>query len=136
MISLQLSSEVVNRLTNVKENVSGTLYVVPLDWYNNSQVGVDGIDVARRNYVVKIDISFQNGTYENPYVLKTYEDVMAIGSSKQNLKSNYIVYDMIDMSRATYPIQYVEKTKQKLLMNNNYEMSIDYLLMNTWKSVH
>lgn len=33
-------------------------------------------------------------------------------------------------------IEYVEKTKQKLLMNNNYEMSIDYLLMNTWKSVH
>ena len=33
-------------------------------------------------------------------------------------------------------IKFVEKTKQKLLMNNNYEMSIDYLLMNAWKSVH
>ena len=33
-------------------------------------------------------------------------------------------------------IEYVEKTKRKIIQNNNYEMSIDYLLINTWKCLH
>ena len=34
------------------------------------------------------------------------------------------------------PIKFVEKTKQKIKNYNNYEMSIDYLLMNSYKSIH
>lgn len=33
------------------------------------------------------------------------------------------------------PIKYVEETKRKILWNNNFEMCIDYLLMNSWKSI-
>lgn len=33
-------------------------------------------------------------------------------------------------------IEIVEKTKQKILANNNYEMSIDFLLNNLWKTVN
>ena len=34
------------------------------------------------------------------------------------------------------PIKFVEKTKRKIIANNNYEMSIDYLLINSWKVVN
>lgn len=33
-------------------------------------------------------------------------------------------------------IQYVEETKKRLLSNSNYDMSIDYLLMNIWEKVN
>ena len=104
MLSVQLGAEVVNSLTNVTDIVSGTFYVVPLDWCNSTGQGLEGVDIAKRNRVIRINISFQNGTYENPYVLKTYEDVVAIGSSEINMKANYIVYDMIDLSKVSLPI--------------------------------
>ena len=34
------------------------------------------------------------------------------------------------------PIEFVEKTKRKIATNNNYEMCIDYLLINAWNSIH
>jgi len=33
-------------------------------------------------------------------------------------------------------IQYVEETKKRLLANSNYDMCIDYLLMNLWKKMN
>lgn len=33
-------------------------------------------------------------------------------------------------------IQYVEETKKRLLANSNYDMCIDYLLMNLWKKIN
>lgn len=34
------------------------------------------------------------------------------------------------------PIILVEKTKRKILYNNNYEMSIDSMLIQAWNAVH
>ena len=34
------------------------------------------------------------------------------------------------------PIEIVEKTKKKILSNNNYELCIDYLLMNIYENIN
>ena len=105
MISVKLDQTTINKITNLTDTQAGVLYVVPADWFNKTQTGIDGIDVFQRNNVVKVNISFQNGTYQNPYVLSTYEDVVAIGSSTVNKEAHYIVYDMIDMTKVTaYPL--------------------------------
>ena len=33
-------------------------------------------------------------------------------------------------------VEIVEKTKQKIISNNNYDMCIDYLLMHVWEEVN
>ena len=34
------------------------------------------------------------------------------------------------------PIKIVEETKHKIISNNNYEMSIDNMLIKSWKCIH
>ncbi len=45
---------------------------------------------------------------------------------------NIIFFD----KRWTKCIEIVEKTKKKILANNNYDMCIDFLLINTWEIIH
>lgn len=105
LIQVQMSKATFEKIQDATTEYSGTLYVVPLDWYNQSYKDINGISSAKLSQVLTINIKLQNGTYENPYVLGSVEDVIGIGSTEISRKSHYVVYDMIDMSGfSDYPI--------------------------------
>jgi len=69
---------------------------------------------------------------------KTLPEVMndaeVLYKDKENIKEYLEYMNILFFKNGMYDaVNYVEKTKQKITMNNNYEMSIDYLLMNAWK---
>lgn len=105
LIQVQMAEKTFGEIKDLTTANSGTLYVVPLDWYNQSYNDVNGIYSSKLSQVLTINIRFQNGTYENPYVLGSVDDVKGIGSTELSQKSHYVVYDMIDMSGFSgYPI--------------------------------
>ncbi len=105
LVSVQLSKETVNRLTNATQLYAGTLYIVPNDWYNSNYKDFNGIKSEKLSQAIKIGINFQNGTRAMPYLLETAEDVVAIGSSLNAMKAHYVVNSLIDMSKVSnYPI--------------------------------
>ncbi len=107
IVTVQMSAETVNKLTDSTVTYSGILYVVPRDWYNSNYNDENGIKNEKLNQVIQIGIFFQNGTRANPYLLETAEDVMAIGSSIKSKQAHYVVNSLIDMSKvstSSYPI--------------------------------
>ena len=68
------------------------------------------------------EILYKNKDNINEYL--DYINVILYGYAKQNLNNN---------AKYINSIKIVEKTKQRLLGNANYDMSIDYLLFNIWE---
>lgn len=95
---------------------------------------LDSIDEMKQDYeeIIKIVNTLKKGTIvellESAEVLYTKKDTI------QNLL-NYLNIVLLK-ERLLEPIEFVEKTKRKIIASNNYEMSIDYLLINSWKKVH
>ena len=77
------------------------------------------------------------GEIKNKPLQEFLKDADVLYNGKDNINSFLEYMNILFFKNGMIDaIKFVEKTKQKLLMNNNYEMSIDYLLMNAWKSVH
>ena len=63
-------------------------------------------------------------------------------SSKDDIMTLLDFLNIIFFEKAKENIKYanainiIEKTKRKIMANNNYDMSIDYMLMNIWKELH
>lgn len=63
-------------------------------------------------------------------------------SSKDDIMTLLEFLNIIFFEKAKENIKYanainiIEKTKRKIIANNNYDMSIDYMLMNIWKELH
>ena len=55
--------------------------------------------------------------------LLDFLNIIFFGKAKENIK----------YSKA---INIIEKTKKKIMANNNYDMCIDYMLMNIWEGLH
>lgn len=76
-------------------------------------------------------------------------DILQKGSLIELMENSEILYNEKDTileildflnivllkRRIIEPIKIVEKTKRKILSNNNYEMCIDFLLINSWKTL-
>lgn len=74
-----------------EDDLSGTLYIYPEEWGNSYTM------IGDRGAIV-IDISYSNGSLNNPYVLETAEDVLGINSNEIMLRSHYRISTVIDMS--------------------------------------
>ena len=63
-------------------------------------------------------------------------------SSKDDIKTLIDFLNIIFFEKAKENIKYskaisiIEKTKKKILANNNYDMCIDYMLMHIWEELH
>ena len=89
---------------------------------------IDTIEEKMRNYdeLVRIIENFENGNkielFNNSEILYNQkDDILDI--------LNYLNIILLKKKMIS-AIEIVEKTKQKILANNNYEMCIDYLIMN------
>ena len=70
------------------------------------------------------DILYKNKDFINDYL--DYINVILYG---------YILDD-VQKTKYINSIKIVEKTKQRLLSNSNYDMCIDYLLFNIWEEIN
>lgn len=73
--------------------LSGVLQIIPKAWYVD-----DKIIAGYENSIIKMMINYADGTEENPYVLSSAEDVIAIGESDAAMKSHYRLSTTIDLS--------------------------------------
>lgn len=73
--------------------LSGVLQIIPKAWYVD-----DKIIAGYENSIIKMVINYADGTEENPYVLSSAEDVIAIGESEAAMKSHYRLSTTIDLS--------------------------------------
>lgn len=73
--------------------LSGVLQIIPQAWYVD-----DKIIAGYENSIIKMMINYADGTEENPYVLSSAEDVIAIGESEAAMSSHYRLSTTIDLS--------------------------------------
>lgn len=73
--------------------LSGVLQIIPKAWYVD-----DKIIAGYENSIIKMVINYADGTEENPYVLSSAEDVIAIGESDAAMRSHYRLSTTIDLS--------------------------------------
>lgn len=91
LIKIRLNQAVLDA-TDVGK-LSGVLQIIPNAWYVN-----DSIISGYENSIVKINFTYADGTIENPYILSSAEDVIAIGDGLQAMNSHYRITTTIDMS--------------------------------------
>lgn len=90
LISIKLNSDVLN-VQDV--TYSGELQIIPNSW-----MSAGAVLPAYQNSILRFKIEFQNGTTENPYILQTAQDILAIGSSAEAMRSHYKLSTTIDVS--------------------------------------
>ncbi len=81
------------------------------------------------NNIINI-IKFSEILYKDKDNINEYLDyinVILYGYCKKYLENNIKYINCVKI---------VEKTKQRLLMNSNYDMCIDYLLFNIWEEIN
>ena len=101
---------------------------------DGSLKNVSLIDEKQEEYeeAIKIVKIIKDGS-----LLNLLENSEMLYNKKENIMEildylNIILFE----NRIVEPIEIIEKTKRKIINNNNYEMSIDYMLINSWKSIH
>lgn len=77
---------------------------------------------------------------ENQDLITTLNNADVLYKEKEKIQEileyiNVFLYHTKEIKKLNC-IQYVEETKKRLLSNGNYDMCIDYLLMNLWKEIN
>lgn len=77
---------------------------------------------------------------ENQDLITTLNSAEILYKEKEKIQEileyiNVFLYHTKEIKKLNC-IQYVEETKKRLLSNSNYDMCIDYLLMNLWKEIN
>lgn len=91
LVTINLNPEVLNN--EINGTLLGVLQIIPNAWYVNGSI-IAGYE----NSVVKISISYEDGSETNPYSLSSAEDVVAIGESSAAMKYHYRISTTIDLS--------------------------------------
>lgn len=91
LVTIKLNEAVLNDTHT--GTLSGVLQIIPKAWYVD-----DKIIAGYENSIIKMVINYADGTEENPYVLSSAEDVIAIGESDAAMKSHYRLSTTIDLS--------------------------------------
>lgn len=96
--------------------------------------GAETIEKKRQQYeeTYKIVNQLINGT-----IIETLNTSDILYTDKDEIM-NYLNYMnlMFFKKRILKPIEIIEETKKKISSNNNYEMTIDYLLLKCWEKIH
>ena len=84
------------------------------------------------NVILKVVETLQKGQ-----LLDLLENADILYTNKDNILEllDYLNVILLE-KRIIDPIKIVEETKHKIISNNNYEMSIDNMLIKCWKSIH
>lgn len=90
IISVSLNKDV---LTESGGTFAGELQIIPNSWIN-----AGAVLPSYQNSILRIAVSYANGSQENPYVLQSVQDILAIGSSAEAMRSHYILSTTIDVS--------------------------------------
>ena len=77
---------------------------------------------------------------ENQDLITTLNNAEVLYKEKEKIQEileyiNVFLYHTKEIKKLNC-IQYVEETKKRLLANGNYDMCIDYLLMNLWEKIN
>lgn len=91
LVTIKLNEAVLNDTHT--GTLSGVLQIIPKAWYVD-----DKIIAGYENSIIKMVINYADGTEENPYVLSSAEDVIAIGESDAAMRSHYRLSTTIDLS--------------------------------------
>lgn len=91
LVTIKLNEDVLNDTHT--GTLSGVLQIIPKAWYVD-----DKIIAGYENSIIKMVINYADGTEENPYVLSSAEDVIAIGESDAAMSSHYRLSTTIDLS--------------------------------------
>ncbi len=91
LVTIKLNEAVLNDTHTGA--LSGVLQIIPQAWYVD-----DKIIAGYENSIIKMMINYADGTEENPYVLSSAEDVIAIGESDAAMSSHYRLSTTIDLS--------------------------------------
>lgn len=91
LVTLKLNPEV---LSSVGQAVGATLIIAPNDWITSG----GQIEQGKEFSVLKINLSYQDGSAENPFILQDAENILSIGQGERSMSSHYIISSTIDMS--------------------------------------
>lgn len=105
-----------------------------LDILDGSLKGIENISEKLDEYQ-KIDNIVSN--LQNDTLINVLNNADILYNGKDNINDLLDYLNILLFKRQVYePITIVEKTKKKIQNYNNYEMCIDYLLMNSYKVIH
>lgn len=105
-----------------------------LEILDGSLKGIENISEKLDEYQ-KIDNIVSN--LQNDTLINVLNNADILYNGKDNINDLLDYLNILLFKRQVYePITIVEKTKKKIQNYNNYEMCIDYLLMNSYKVIH
>lgn len=120
--------KVENKLNQYSESELNNL----IELLDGSLEKIDTIEERKKNYEELLRIA---GNLKKGNKLELFNNSDTLYNQKDNILEilNYLNIILLK-NQMLDAIEVVEKTKQKILANNNYEMCIDYLIMNITKS--
>ena len=90
IISVSLNRGILNESGGT---FAGELQIIPNSWIN-----AGAVLPSYQNSILRIAVSYANGSQENPYILQSVQDILAIGSSAEAMRSHYKLSTTIDVS--------------------------------------
>lgn len=90
IISVSLNRDILNESGGT---FAGELQIIPNSWIN-----AGAVLPSYQNSILRIAVSYANGSTENRYILQTAQDILAIGNNAQAMRSHYKLSTTIDVS--------------------------------------
>ena len=95
---------------------------------------VENIEQKKEQYAQLLNIV---NVLENKQLVEVFNSADLLYKGKDDIITLLEYLNLIFFSRNEInAIPIIEKTKKKILANNNYDMTIDYCLMNIWDELH
>ena len=99
-----------------------------------SLLNAENIEQKKEQYV---QLSNLVNVLENKQLVEVFNSADLLYKGKDDIITLLEYLNLIFFSRNEInAIPIIEKTKKKILANNNYDMTIDYCLMNIWDELH
>lgn len=99
-----------------------------------SLLNAENIDQKKEQYA---QLSNLVNVLENKQLVEVFNSADLLYKGKDDIITLLEYLNLIFFSRNEInAIPIIEKTKKKILANNNYDMTIDYCLMNIWDELH
>lgn len=99
-----------------------------------SLLNAENIEQKKEQYA---QLSNLVNVLENKQLVEVFNSADLLYKGKDDIITLLEYLNLISFSRNEInAIPIIEKTKKKILANNNYDMTIDYCLMNIWDELH
>ena len=120
----------LKEIKQVKPELSNDLIQV----LEGSLLNAENIEQKKEQYA---QLSNLVNVLENKQLVEVFNSADLLYKGKDDIITLLEYLNLIFFSRNEInAIPIIEKTKKKILANNNYDMTIDYCLMNIWDELH